>query len=138
MKERLRASLLVIYRILDLAALATALVLAFYYGGPVGMDYIKLALVAPSFDSTIFFAGVIASWMFMLSSFWLYRSKRLASWEDEFADVLRAVAFAILILATLILLAEWSVFPKRFLLIFAAAAFSLLFTIRLLKRSMLK
>lgn len=138
MKERLRASLLVIYRLLDLAGLGAALGLAFYYGGPVGMDYVILALVAPSFDSTVFFAGVIASWMFMLSSFWLYRSKRLASWEDEFADVLRAVVFAVLILATLILLAEWSVFPKRFLLIFAATAFSLLFAIRLMKRSLLK
>ncbi|HEX9960005.1 MAG TPA: sugar transferase, partial [Pyrinomonadaceae bacterium] len=74
----------------------------------------------------------------VLSSFWLYRSKRLASWEDEFFDVLRAVAFCTLIVATLILLAEWQIFPKRFLLIFSATAFGLLFFLRLLKRSLLK
>lgn len=138
MKERLRASLLFIYRILDLTALGCGLYLAFYYGGPVGTRYIELAVFEPSFESTIFFGGVFASWMFMLSSFWLYRSKRLAKWEDEVADVLRAVIFATLILATQILLAEWSIFPKRFLLIFAATSFTLLLHIRLFKRSLLK
>jgi exopolysaccharide biosynthesis polyprenyl glycosylphosphotransferase len=137
MKERLRASLLFIYRILDLTALGAALYLAFYYGGPVGTKYIERAASDPSFDSTLFFAGVFASWMFMLSSFWLYRSKRLAKLEDEVGDVLRAVVFATLILATQIFLAEWSVFPKRFLLIFAFVSFSLLFLIRLFKRSLL-
>ena len=51
---------------------------------------------------------------------------------------MRAVTFATLILATLILLAEWSIFPKRFLLIFAFVSFILLFSIRLLKRTLLK
>lgn len=137
MKERLRASLLFIYRILDLLGLGLALYLAFYYGGPHGTAYIVRAAIEPTFDSTLFFAGVFASWMFMLSSFWLYRSKRLARLEDEFIDVLRAVLFATLILATLILLAEWSIFPKRFILIFAFASFCLLFLIRLFKRALL-
>lgn len=138
MKERLRASLIFIYRLLDLAALGVALYLAFYYGGPVGMDYVILAVVAPALDSTVFFAGVFGSWMFMLSSFWLYRSKRLAKLEDELSDVLRAVTFATLILATQILIAEWSIFPKRFLLIFAVTSFALLFAIRLFKRNLLQ
>jgi exopolysaccharide biosynthesis polyprenyl glycosylphosphotransferase len=50
----------------------------------------------------------------------------------------RAVAFCTLFVATLILLAEWQIFPKRFLLIFSATAFGLLFFLRLLKRSLLK
>ena len=137
MKERLRASLLFIYRILDLMGLGIALYLAFYYGGPVGTKYIERAVTEPTLDSTLFFVGVFASWMFMLSSFWLYRSKRLARLEDEFADVLRAVLFATLILATLILLAEWSILPKRFLLIFAFTSLCLLFLIRLFKRTLL-
>jgi exopolysaccharide biosynthesis polyprenyl glycosylphosphotransferase len=123
---------------MDLTALGTALWLAFKLGGPLGLDYVVLAFLNPSIDSTIFFAGVFGSWMFTLSSFWLYRSKRLASWEDEFADVLRAVIFATLILATLILVAEWAIFPKRFLVIFAVTSFTLLFLIRLFKRSLLK
>ncbi|MFN0141346.1 MAG: sugar transferase [Pyrinomonadaceae bacterium] len=138
MKERFRASLLLAYRLLDLAALGAALWLAFYYGAHVGIKYLIRAFTVPSLESTIFFGGVFASWIFMLSSYWLYRSKRLASWEDEFADVLRAVAFATLILATQILIAEWSVFPKRFLLIFATTSFVLLFTIRLVKRQLLR
>lgn len=138
MKERFRASLVFLYRLLDLAALSIALLFAFYRGGPIGMDYIVLAVRSPGFDSVMFFTGVFASWFFMLSSFWLYRSKRLASWQDEVTDVLRAVIFATLILATQILVAEWSIFPKRFLLIFAITSFSLLFAIRLFKRSLLK
>jgi exopolysaccharide biosynthesis polyprenyl glycosylphosphotransferase len=138
MKERLRASLVFIYRILDLSALGVALWAAFYFGAPQGLGYIAAAVFEPTFDSTFFFAGVIVSWMFMLSSFWLYRSKRLARLEDELSDVLRAVAFATLIVATLILLTEWPILPKRFLLIFACSAFVLMFLIRLFKRKMLR
>lgn len=138
MKERIRSSLIFVYRLVDLAALATALWLAFYYGAPVGIKYLTRAFTEPSVGSTIFFAGVFASWLFMLSSLWLYRSKRLARWEDEFSDTMRAVGFATLILATQILLAEWPVFPKRFLLIFACTSFVSLFVIRLLKRGLLR
>ena len=138
MKERIRASLVFVYKLLDLASLSIALGLAFYYGAPQGMDYISEAFYAPTFDSSIFFIGVLCSWAFILSSFWLYRSKRLASREDELFDVLKAVAFCTLILATLILLAEWQILPKRFLLIFAVTAFVLFTTIRLFKRKLLK
>ena len=137
MKERIRASLVFIYKLLDLASLTIALWLAFFYGGPQGFAYVRQAFYAPTFDSSLFFVGVLCSWVFILSSFWLYRSKRLASWKDEFTDVLRAVVFCTLILATLILVAEWQIFPKRFLLIFAFISFALLFSIRLFKRNLL-
>ena len=138
MKERIRHSLIYLYKLLDLAALSIALWLAFFYGGTEGVDYVWRAISVPTFDSTLFFVGVLTSWSFVLSSFWLYRSKRLASLRDEFFDVLRAVAFASLILATMILLAEWHIFPKRFMLIFAAISVALLFLIRLSKRRMLR
>ncbi|MCU1289125.1 MAG: hypothetical protein JWN60_1354 [Acidobacteria bacterium] len=138
MKERIRASLVFVYKLLDLAGLAFALWLAFYQGGPEGFDYVVQAAVSPTLETSMFFTGVLSSWAFILSSFWLYRSKRLANWKDEFVDVLRAVVFCTLILATLILLAEWRVFPKRFLLIFTATSFAILFLIRLFKRSLLK
>lgn len=137
MKERIRLTLVLAYRLLDLAALSVALWLAFYHGGPEGVDYVWWAISAPTFDSTLFFGGVTASWAFVLSSFWLYRSKRLATAQDEFFDVFRAAAFCTMILATLILLAEWRVFPKRFLLIFALTSFALMFAIRLAKRQLL-
>lgn len=138
MKERIRASLVFVYKLLDLTCLALALWLAFYYGGPDGFDYVIRAVYVPTLDSSIFLVGVLSSWAFILSSFWLYRSKRLASWQDELIDVLRAVAFCSLILATLIFLAEWRIFPKRFLLIFAVSSFAFLFLIRLFKRNLLK
>jgi hypothetical protein len=112
MKERIRASLVLAYKILDLVALSTALWLAFFYGGPEGVNYVFNAILAPTFDSSLFLLGVLGSWAFVLSSFWLYRSKRLASLKDELADVVRAVVFCSLILATMILLAEWQIFPK--------------------------
>lgn len=138
MKERVRASLVFVYKLLDLTCLGLALWLAFFYGGPDGLDYLENAVFTPTLDSSIFLAGVSGSWAFILSAFWLYRSKRLASWQDEFFDVLRAVIFCSLILATLILLAEWRIFPKRFLLIFAVCSFIFLFAIRLFKRNLLK
>lgn len=137
MKERIRHSLIYLYKLLDLTALSIALWLAFFYGGTEGVDYVWRAISEPNFDSTLFFVGVLASWSFVLSSFWLYRLKRLASLRDEFSDVLRAVAFSSLILATMILLAEWHIFPKRFMLIFAVISTVLLFAIRLSKRRML-
>lgn len=138
MKERIRASLVSIYRILDLTALAASLWLAFLYGGPEGVEYLCRAVLSPTFESTLFLAGVFGSWAFVLSSFWLYRSKRLATLEDEMTDVFRAVAFCSLILATMILLAEWRVFPKRFMLIFAGCSFALLFGLRIVKRKILR
>lgn len=138
MKERIRGLLLFGYKLLDLGALSFSLWVAFYYGGPEGVDYVVKAITSPTLESSIFLIGVISSWAFVLSTFWLYRSKRLASWSDEAADVLRAVAFCSLILATLILLAEWRVFPKRFLLIFAVLSFVLMSLIRLLKREILR
>ena len=138
MKERVRASLVFVYKLLDLTCLGLALWLAFYYGGPEGLDYLKNAVFTPTLDSSIFLTGVLGSWAFILSAFWLYRSKRLASWQDELFDVLRAVLFCSLILATMILLAEWRIFPKRFLLIFAVFSFVFLFAIRLFKRNLLR
>lgn len=138
MKERIRASLILVYKLLDLSFLAISLWSAFYFGAVQGTSYIYQAFYAPTFDSTIFFGGVLISWGIILSSFWLYQSKRLARWEDELFDVLQSVAFCTLLLATLILLAEWQIFPKRFLLIFAVFASSLLFIVRLFKRRLLK
>lgn len=138
MKERIRLSLIIIYQLIDLATLAFAVWLAFYLGSPTGAEYLWQMAVAPDANNSIFIVGMLFSWALVLSSIWLYRSKRLANRRDEFFDVLRAVSFCTMILATLILLAEWQIFPKRFLLIFAATAFLLMFTVRMLKRLVLK
>ena len=137
MKERIRLSLLFVYQLLDLLALTTAIGLAFYYGSTTGIGYIWQFFLAPTVDSAIFLGGTIITWGFVLSSMWLYHSKRLATLSDELWDVLRGVAFCTVVLATLILLSGWEIVPKRFLLIFAATAFVLMGLLRVLKRSIL-
>ncbi|MBC7798374.1 MAG: sugar transferase [Pyrinomonadaceae bacterium] len=136
-KRKTRVLLIVSYRILDIWALTIALWFAFLYGAPQGIDYIYNAVLFPDYDSTTFFVGVLTSWAFCLSSFWLYRSKRLATWNEETFEVMQSVAFCTLILATMILLAEWHVVPKRFLLIFSIISFVLLLGIRAVKRQIL-
>lgn len=129
---------MLVYKILDLVSLTVSLWLAFYYAGPQGLHYVSQTFSQPTIENSLFFAGVLFSWAFILSSFWLYRSKRLATLKDESLEVVRAVTFCTLVLATLILLTEWQVFPKRFLLIFTSASAILLFSVRMLKRSLLK
>ncbi len=138
MKDRIRLSLIIVYQLIDLAALALAVGLSFLLGSPSGIGYVRDAFIAPSLESTMFFGGAFLGWASVLSSIWLYRSKRLAKSSDEFFDVLRATAFCTAILAVLILLAEWQIFPKRFIVIFAVTAFLLMFAVRLIKRSALK
>lgn len=138
LKLKIREGLLFLYRILDVIALVLALWTAFIYGSPQGPEYIAAALFEPTFDATLFFLGVLLSWSLALSSMWLYQSKRLATWKDEMVDVLRAVGFCTLILASMILIAEWPVIPKRFLIIFAMLSFVQLFVIRIYKRALLQ
>ena len=133
LKLKIRELLLVFYRGLDVIALIFALWTAFLYGSPFGTEYIANAIFEPTLETNLFFGGVLLSWSLTLSSMWLYRSKRLASWNDELFDVVKAVGYCTLLLATMILLAEWKIFPKRFLLIFAVTSFVSLFLIRLSK-----
>lgn len=138
LKLKIREILLFFYRGLDVIALIFALWIAFLYGSPLGISYITKAIFEPKWETTLFFGGVLLSWSLALSSIWLYRSKRLASWKDELVDVVKAVGYCTLLLALLILLAEWEIFPKRFLLIFAGNAFAFLVLIRLYKNFLLR
>ncbi|MCD9185632.1 MAG: sugar transferase [Pyrinomonadaceae bacterium] len=138
LKLKIRETLVFFYRILDVLALIFALWTAFVHGSPQGAEYIVNAIFAPKLESTLFFAGVLLSWSLALSSMWLYQSKRLATWQDELLDAVKAVGFCTLILAAMILVAEWSIFPKRFLLIFAGTSLLLFGFIRLYKRAILR
>lgn len=138
LKLKIREVLVFFYRILDVLALCFALWVAFLLGTPQGAEYIANALFEPHWESTLFFAGVLLSWSFALSSMWLYQSKRLAHWKDELLDALKAVGFCTLILAAMMLIAEWQIFPKRFLLIFSGISFLLFGLIRIYKRLFLR
>lgn len=138
LKLKIRETLVFFYRILDVLALCLALWTAFIYGSPHGAEYIVNAFYEPKFETTLFFGGVLLSWSLALSSMWLYRSKRLASWKDEMLDAVKAVGFCTMILALMILLAEWSIVPKRFLAIFAGISLFLFALIRIYKRVFLR
>lgn len=138
LKLKFRSSLLFLYRILDVLALCFALWTAITHGSERGADYVVRAFTSPDLDTALFLGGVLLSWGTALSSMWLYQSKRLASWKDEAIDALKAVLYCSLILAAFLLIAEWEVFPKRFLLMFAGISFVLLFLIRLYKRTFLR
>jgi len=138
LKLKIRETLVFFYRILDVMALVFALWTAFIYGSQTGAEYIVNAFAAPKLESTLFFAGVLLSWSLALSSMWLYQSKRLATWQDELLDAVKAVGFCTLILAAMILVAEWSILPKRFLLIFAGTSLLLFGLIRIYKRAFLR
>lgn len=138
LKLKIRETLVLFYRILDVLSLCFALWIAFLYGSPQGTGYVTKAFTEPEMESTVFFVGVLLSWSITLSSMWLYQSKRLARWEDEFWDAVKAVGFCTLILAAMILVAEWSIVPKRFLVIFATVSFILFGLIRAYKRIFLR
>lgn len=138
LKLKIRETLVFFYRILDVLALCLALWAAFAFGSPQGAEYIANAIFEPKLESTLFFAGVLLSWSIALSSMWLYQSKRLATWQDELLDAMKAVGFCTLILAAMILVAEWHIVPKRFLLVFAGTAFLLFGLIRIYKRAFLR
>lgn len=138
LKLKIRETLVFFYRILDVLALVLALWTAFIHGSPQGAEYVVNAIFAPKLESTLFFTGVLLSWSLALSSMWLYQSKRLATWQDELLDAVKAIGFCTLILAAMILVAEWSIFPKRFLLIFAGISLLLFGLIRIYKRAFLR
>ena len=106
LKIKIRELLVFFYRIIDVLALCFALWTAFLFGSPQGTEYIANAIFEPQWESTLFFGGVLLSWSFALSSMWLYQSKRLASWQDELLDAIKAVGFCTLILAAMILVAN--------------------------------
>lgn len=138
LKIKIRSTLVFLYRILDVLALCFALWTAFVHGSPQGEQYITNAFFEPTFETSLFFLGVLLSWGVALSSMWLYQSKRLATWQDELIDAVKAVGFCTLILAAMILLSEWSVMPKRFLLIFAGVSLLFFGLIRIYKRIFLR
>lgn len=137
LKLKVREGLLFAYRILDVIALCLALWTAFTHASPLGPEYFVKAIFEPTWDTTIFFGGVLISWSVALSSMWLYQSKRIASLGEEMLDAVKAVGFSTLILSLLVLLAEWPVFPKRFMLIFAGVSLLMLGAIRIYKRIIL-
>jgi exopolysaccharide biosynthesis polyprenyl glycosylphosphotransferase len=128
-----RSSLIVTHRILDLMALGLAFGLAAALTSPGSVQSVSRSVWARETHVFLSLAVLLGSWSVCLSSLWLYRSKRLANWRDELAEVLKAVSLCTLILATAELILQWQTVTRWVLVSFWLLASALLFLVRLIK-----
>lgn len=138
LKLKIRETLVFFYRILDIFALCFALFVAVNFASTENSENILTAALNLKFESLLFLTGNLICWGFALSSMWLYQSKRLARWEEELLDAVKAVGFCTLILASTILVSELKIVPVRFLLIFFVVSLGLFGLIRVYKRLLLR
>jgi exopolysaccharide biosynthesis polyprenyl glycosylphosphotransferase len=138
MNQSVRSSLTFTYRVLDLIALSLAFVMAAALTSPGSVPSVCRALWARELHVFVSLTILLLSWSVCLSSLWLYRSKRLASGRDELLEVIKAVSLCTLLLSAAELLLEWQTVHKELLLSFWLLAASLLFLVRVLKRSVLR
>ena len=138
MIRSVRSSLLVTHRLLDLAALGLAFMLAAVLTSPGSVQSVSRSVLAHEPHVFLSLAVLLISWSVCLSSLWLYHSKRLATWRDELADVLKAVSLCTLILSTAELILEWQTVHRWVLVSFWGLASVLLFLVRLIKKHTLR
>ncbi len=81
---------------------------------------------------------LLIGWHLSLSSLWIYRSKRLSNWRDEGMEVLKASSLCMLILAAVVPMVEWHWVSRNLLVGFWLSTTTWLFTLRLLKRFVLR
>ncbi len=131
-----RSSLMVALKWIDLIALVSILTAAWSLES--NLWRIKEVVFGAQPSEAIFFGVLLLGWNISLSSLWLYRSKRLASWRIELSDAVKAVSLCTLVLAALVPVAQWSSVTRSLLFTFWALATIGLFILRLLKRVVLR
>lgn len=124
-------------KLLDLALLVSAFVLSFVWAGRIIYDP-EAVWQAFSWANGLFFAVLLICWYVVLSSLWLYRSRRLAQWYDELLDVFRAVSFSAVALTAVAVLARWDAIDRTALAGYWLTAFEFLFVLRLARRVVLR
>jgi exopolysaccharide biosynthesis polyprenyl glycosylphosphotransferase len=132
------SSLILTHRILDLAALCLAFVLAASLISPGSVQTVGRSVMTRQPHVFLSLAVLLISWSVCLSSLWLYRSKRLANWRDELAEVIKAVSLCTLILSTAELILQWQTVTRWVLVSFWVLASVLLFLVRLFKHYTLR
>lgn len=138
MTQSVRSSLTITYRVLDLAALSLAFVLAAALTAPGSVQAVGRSVLAYETHAFVSLVMLLMSWSACLSSLWLYRSKRLSNWRDELAEVLKAVSLCALLLATADLLLQWQTVTRWGLVSFWLLASVFLFLVRLFKHYALR
>ncbi len=138
MTSSVRSSLILTHRVLDLAALSLAFVLAAALTSPGSVQTVGRSVLARESHVFLSLAVLLISWSVCLSSLWLYRSKRLSNWRDELAEVLKAVSLCTLLLSTAELLLQWQTVTRWVLVSFWLLASVLLFLVRLFKHYTLR
>ncbi|MBL8204155.1 MAG: sugar transferase [Blastocatellia bacterium] len=137
MTRSVRSSLLVTHRVLDLAALGIAFLMAAAMTSPGSVQTVSRSVLARESHVFLSLAVLLISWSVCLSSLWLYRSKRLANWREELVEVLKAVSLCTLILSTAELILQWQTVHRWVLVSFWGLASVLLFLVRLVKKYIL-
>ena len=138
MTRTVRSSLVFTYRVIDLAALSIAFVMSAALTSPGSVQSVSQSVLARESHVFLSLTILLISWSVCLSSLWLYRSKRLARWQDELTEVIKAVSLCALILSTAELILEWQTVNRWMLLSFWLLASLLLFFVRLSKQSVLQ
>ena len=138
MTRSVRSSLILTHRVLDLAALSLAFVLAAALTSPGSVQTVVRSVLARESHVFLSLAVLLISWSVCLSSLWLYRSKRLSNWRHELAEVLKAVSLCTLLLSTAELLLQWQTVTRWVLVCFWLLASVLLFLVRLFKQYTLR
>lgn len=133
-----RSSLTLTHKIVDLVALLSAFVAAAAWVSPCNWERLREAALASRGLNVMFFAGLLLGWNICLSSLWLYRSKRLSSWRDELSDAVKAASLCSLVLAAVVLVAQWEVVTRGVALGFWLLAAAMLFVMRIVKRAVLR
>ena len=138
MTRSVRSSLILTHRVLDLAALCLAFVLAAVLVSPGSVQTVGRSVITRQPQVFLSLAILLVSWSVCLSSLWLYRSKRLSNWRDELAEVIKAVSLCTLILSTAELILQWQTVTRWVLVCFWLLASVLLFLVRLFKHYTLR
>jgi exopolysaccharide biosynthesis polyprenyl glycosylphosphotransferase len=133
-----RSSLTLTHKVVDLVALISAFIGAALLISPDNWPRLLNAAFELRAADIIFFAALLLGWNIGLSSLWLYRSKRLASWRHELGDAIKASSFCSLMLAALALIGEWEVVTRGVLLSFWLLAAAMMFVMRMVKRAVLR
>jgi exopolysaccharide biosynthesis polyprenyl glycosylphosphotransferase len=125
---------------LDLSVLFVALAASVWILYPVIPELSELIVITHEMGAISLCATMVllVGWYLCLSSLALYSSRRLARWQDDLADVTRAVGLCALTLAAIAQVFSLRGIVLIFLLVFWALASVLLFSWRCLKRVVMR
>lgn len=138
MTSSLRTSLTLTHRLLDVAIICAAFLFSAESLGANALQDLLSGIRTYQFNVGLGIALLLIGWQVSLSSLWFYRSKRLSQWQEECGDVIKAASLCTLVLAAVVPVVEWYWVSRSVLIGFWISTSTWLFTLRLLKRLVLR